>query len=321
MPFADHPVFIGGSKLKIYYTDPFTFALPEWHSFPAEKYTLLRNQLAQSGIVRPEDLFIPDPATETEILRAHDPPYFRRVLQGELSPKEIRRIGLPWSRAVVNRARRSAGATVAACRAALRDGLAIHLGGGTHHAFRDRGEGYCFFNDSAIATRAIQAEGLATRILIIDCDVHQGNGTAAILAEDPSVFTFSIHGRNNFPFRKEQSDLDIALEDGATDATYLNELCRALPGTFGLAKPDIAIYLAGADPYTDDRFGRLAISKDGLNQRDRLVLEACLERRIPVALTMAGGYARHIQETVDIHIQTVRTASEMVSEGLFQRSA
>ncbi len=222
---------------------------------------------------------------------------------------------------MVNRARRSAGATVAACHAALRDGLAIHLGGGTHHAFCNRGEGYCFFNDSVIATRAIQAEGLARRILIIDCDVHQGNGTAAMLAKEPSVFTFSIHGRNNFPLRKEQSDLDIALEDDATDVTYLTELRRALPGIFELAKPDIAIYLAGADPYIGDRFGRLAISKDGLSQRDQFVLEACLKRRVPLAITMAGGYARHIQETVDIHIRTVRTASEMASGGLHRRSA
>jgi acetoin utilization deacetylase AcuC-like enzyme len=184
-----------------------------------------------------------------------------------------------------------------------------------------RGEGYCFLNDSAIATRAIQAVGLAARILIIDCDVHQGNGTAAILAEDPSVFTFSIHGRNNFPLRKEQSDLDIALEDGATDGTYLTALHKALPGIFEPAKPDLAIYLAGADPYANDRFGRLAISKDGLAQRDRLVLGACLERRIPVAITMAGGYARSIQETVDIHVHTVRAASEMVKRGLYLRSA
>jgi acetoin utilization deacetylase AcuC-like enzyme len=211
----------------------------------------------------------------------------------------------------VERSRRSSGATLEACRAAFSDGVAVNLAGGTHHAFRDRGEGYCVFNDAAIAALAMQAERLAARVVVIDCDVHQGDGTAAIFADDPSVFTLSIHGANNFPFTKQSSDLDIELADGTTDEAYLDALQHGLVTALGRARPDLAIYLAGADPYQDDRLGRLAVSKAGLRERDRLVLETLAQWGIPVAVTMAGGYARHIEDTVDIHFATVETAATL----------
>jgi acetoin utilization deacetylase AcuC-like enzyme len=210
---------------------------------------------------------------------------------------------------MVERSRRTSGATIAAARAALQDGTAANLAGGTHHAFRDRGEGFCVFNDSAIAARTLQAEGLVERVLVIDCDVHQGNGTAAIFRDDPSVFTFSIHGAHNFPFAKEQSDLDIELADGTGDRDYLAALERGLAAALPLAAADLAIYLAGADPYFDDRLGRLALTKQGLLNRDRMVLEACERAGVPVAVTMAGGYARDINDTVDIQFATIETAA------------
>jgi acetoin utilization deacetylase AcuC-like enzyme len=225
----------------------------------------------------------------------------------------MRRIGFPWSPEMVERSRRSSGATIAACRAALAEGVAVNLAGGTHHAFRDHGEGFCVFNDSAIAARAMQAEGRARRVVILDCDVHQGNGTASILAGDPTVFTFSIHGSNNFPFHKERSDLDIELPDGTGDTAYLAVLedgvCRAL----ALANADLAIYLAGADPYVGDRLGKMALTMEGLAARDRIVLDLCYGARIPTAVTMAGGYAKNVEDIVAIHLQTVRIAAEICS--------
>ncbi len=284
--------------------------LPEGHRFPLAKYSLLRQRVVEAGLVPPHDLHVPHAATDEELVRAHDAEYLRRVVCGELTPQEIRRIGLPWSQQLVERARRSCGATIEACRAALADGLAVNLAGGTHHAFADRGEGYCVFNDIAVAARAMQAERCARRIVVLDCDAHQGNGTAAMLAQDPDVFTFSIHGAKNFPFHKEHSDLDIPLEDHADDAAYLDALDKGLRWSLESIEAELAIYVAGADPYLDDAFGRLAVSKRGLAERDRLVLDYCRQARVPVAITMAGGYARQVQDTVDIHFQTVKTAVE-----------
>lgn len=296
--------------MKIFYTDSFAISLPQEHSFPIGKYALLRKRIVDSQLFSPPDLCIPRAATDIEIRRVHDPDYLRRLLLGQLNAKEIRRIGLPWSPELVERARRSAGATVEACFAALKDGVAVHLGGGTHHAFKDQGQGYCIFNDSAIAIRALQAESRIERVLILDCDVHQGNGTAALLQKDPDVFTFSIHGKNNFPFRKEKSDLDIALDDGADDRVYMDALEKGVQASLQKARADAVIYLAGADPFADDRFGRLNLSKKGLAERDRLVLGYCREAGLPVAVTMAGGYAPNIEDTVDIHFQTVIIASK-----------
>ncbi|KPV49989.1 deacetylase [Kouleothrix aurantiaca] len=273
-----------------------------------QKYALLRERVASSGIVAPAALAIPEPASDADLGRAHNAHYLARVQAGALTAQEVRRIGFPWSPGMVERSRRSSGATMAACRAALRDGFAANLAGGTHHAYADHGEGYCVFNDSAVAARAMQAEGRVRRVVIIDCDVHQGNGTAAILAGDPTIYTFSIHGAKNFPFHKETSDLDLALEDGAGDTEYLAALDAGLCQALEESQAELAIYLAGSDPFEDDKLGRLKVSKAGLAARDRMVLEYCRGAGLPVAITMAGGYARNVADTVDIHFETVRQA-------------
>jgi acetoin utilization deacetylase AcuC-like enzyme len=297
--------------MKIFYSDTFVLPLAEGHRFPMSKYALLRQRVSDAGIVAPENMNIPHAATDVELCRAHAPEYVRRVQAGELPREEIRRIGFPWSPEMVERSRRSSGATIAACRAALAEGFAANLAGGTHHAYADHGEGYCVFNDSAVAARAMQAEGRARRVVIIDCDVHQGNGTAAILAGDATIFTFSIHGAKNFPFHKEQSDLDVALEDGAGDEAYLAALDHGLAQALEFSHADLAIYLAGADPFHDDKLGRLALTKRGLAERDRMVFEYCRGAGLPVVITMAGGYARKVEDTVDIHFETLRLAAKL----------
>ncbi len=274
------------------------------------KYALLRQRVVEAGIVRPEAMHIGPSATDEELTRAHTEEYVHRVKEGLLSEKEIRRIGFPWSPGLVERSRRSVGSTIAACRSALESGLGINLAGGTHHAGSDYGQGYCVFNDSAVAARAMQTEGQVKQVVIIDCDVHQGNGTAAIFSGDPSVYTFSIHGAKNFPFRKTPGDLDIGLDDDADDPIYLDALEMGLEQALEEAQADLAIYLAGADPYADDRLGRLAITKRGLAERDRLVLSACRSNNLPVAIAMAGGYGKRVEDTVDIHYQTVSLAAE-----------
>jgi acetoin utilization deacetylase AcuC-like enzyme len=298
--------------LKVFYSDHFVLPLPEGHSFPMVKYSMLRERVAASGICGPKEMIVPRPVSDEEILRSHAEGYLRRVVDGTLTTKEMRRIGFPWSERMVERSRRASGGTLGACLAALEDGFAANLAGGTHHAFADRGEGYCVFNDSAIAARAVQAEGLVERVVLLDTDVHQGNGTAAILREDASVFTFSVHGAKNFPFHKEESDLDVALPDGADDGEFLDSLEEGLERALEESRAQLAIYLAGADPFEDDRLGRLCVSKEGLAERDRLVLESCRERGIPVAVTMAGGYARDVEDTVDIHFQSIERAANLL---------
>jgi acetoin utilization deacetylase AcuC-like enzyme len=278
------------------------------------KYSMLRERVAQDGICGPGELLAPRAVTDEEILRAHGPQYLKRVAEGDLTDKEVRRIGFPWSKRMVERSRRASGGTVGACLAALEEGFAANLAGGTHHAFSDRGEGYCVFNDSAIAARAVQAAGHVERVVVLDTDVHQGNGTAEILRGDPTVFTYSIHGAKNFPFRKEESDLDSPLPDGTGDTEFLATLEKGLETALDAADADLAIYLAGADPFEGDRLGRLSVTKKGLAERDRLVLEACLDRGIPVAVTMAGGYARRVEDTVDVHLQSIRRAASLIEE-------
>ncbi|WP_028458021.1 histone deacetylase [Chloroflexus sp. Y-396-1] len=295
--------------MRVFYSDTFVLPLPPGHRFPMEKYALLRERVLNERIITANQLHIPEPASITELARAHDPAYIERVLNGQLTSAELRRIGFPWSPQMVERSRRSAGATIAACRTALSEGVGVNLAGGTHHAFSDAGAGYCVFNDAAVAARAMQAEGRAQRIAIIDCDVHQGDGTAAILAGDETIFTFSIHGANNFPFRKQQSDLDIALPDATGDAAYLDALEWGIRQVFASARPELIIYLAGADPYYDDRLGRLSLTKAGLAERDRLIFSFCRAAGVPIAITMAGGYARQIVDTVDIHAHTVAMAA------------
>lgn len=293
--------------MQVFYSDHFVLPLSAGHRFPMSKYGLLRERVLASEFAA--QCQVPDPATDAQILLAHDGDYLERVKSGSLSREESLAIGFPWSPGMVERSRRSSGATIAACRAALSEGTAVNLAGGTHHAFRARGEGFCVFNDSAIAARVMQREGRVGRVLVIDCDVHQGNGTAAIFRDDPRVFTFSIHGENNYPFAKESSDLDIELPDGTSDRTYLDALAPGLAQAIDRATADLAIYLAGADPYLHDRLGRLAVSQQGLLERDRMVFEACHAAALPVAVTMAGGYARPIEDTVEIHYRTVETAA------------
>jgi len=270
-----------------------------------DKYRRLRERVSARG---DDDLRVPDAATDTELVRVHDPAYVGRVASGSLSYEEVRRIGFPWSTGLVERSRRSVGGTIAAARAALEDGVAANLAGGTHHAFADRGEGFCVFNDVAVAARALQAGGRVRRVVVIDLDVHQGNGTASIFRADDSVFTLSVHGANNFPFRKVPGDLDVELPDGAGDEVFL----EAVEGAVRTALDhggDLAFYVAGADPFEGDRLGRLSVTKAGMAERDRTVFDLCEAAGTPVAVVMSGGYARDVNDTVDIHEATVLAAS------------
>lgn len=297
--------------MKIFRYDQYTYPLPEGHRFPAEKYALLRQQVEVMRLVAPTDLRQPLPASFEQLVLAHDADYVERVMMGRLSAAEQRRIGLPWSPELARRVQFSVGATLAAARAALRDGVAASLGGGTHHACTAEGQGYCVYNDTAVAIRVLQQEGLIRRALVLDCDVHQGNGTAEMTQGDPSVFTFSIHGEKNFPFRKIPGDLDMGLPDGTQDADYLAALQDGLAQALDSGAADVAFFLAGADIHEHDRLGRLAVSKAGVAARDRLVLQSCRAAGVPVVVTMAGGYGRNIHETVAIQRQTIQIAVEM----------
>lgn len=295
--------------MKVFYTDVFSFPLPAAHRFPLDKYALLRERLHASKWLAPGDLVIPEPATDKQLLRVHSKDYLARVVEGRLDPLEIRRIGLPWSPELVQRSRRSVGGTIAAAYAAQTMGIGFNLAGGTHHAHHDWGSGFCIFNDVAVAARELQNETRFKRILVLDCDVHQGDGTAALFSNDPSVFTFSIHGQGNFPFRKCAGDLDIGLEDGAGDDAYLAALQDALHAIFhNPSRFEFVFYLAGADPFQYDAFGHLALTKQGLQMRDRLIFRTCLEQKLPVAVVLAGGYAPNLEDIVEIHQNTVEQA-------------
>ena len=292
--------------MKAFYTDHFVLPLPAGHRFPMEKYSRLRDLV---NTIADVELLEAPAASDTQILYAHDPNYLINIIEGKLSPQEQREIGFPWSEKMVERSRRSAGATVSAAKTALEEGVAVNLAGGTHHAYRNTGSGFCVFNDSAIAARVLQREVNAKlKIAIIDLDVHQGNGTASILRDDSSIFTLSIHGENNFPFKKEQSDLDCGLVDGCSDETYLSSLQHCLDQLDSRFKADCLIYLAGADPHEGDRLGRLKVSKNGMRLRDEMVFQYALSKKLPVAMSMAGGYGKEIESTVDIHFQTIKTA-------------
>lgn len=301
--------------MRAFYTDRFVLPLPDGHRFPMIKYARVRERCLAEGVLTLEQLEEPPAATWGELGRVHQRDYLERVSDGGLTALEQRRIGFPWSPEMVERSRRSVGATLAASRHALAAagpwGVAVNLAGGTHHAHAGHGEGFCVFNDAAVAVRVLQDEGRVERVAVVDCDVHQGNGTAAIFATDPSVFTFSVHGAKNYPFRRERSTLDVGLPDGADDELFLAALELHVPAILREFRPQLVIYLAGADPFHDDRFGRLALSKAGLAARDQLVLEECARAAVPVAITMAGGYARDTEDTVDIHLQTIRTAARM----------
>ena len=271
------------------------------------KYRMIREGAAAT--VPDLDFHEALPASDGELALAHHPDYIGRASRGELTAAEQREIGFPWTPEMIERSRRSSGATIAACRAAFEEGIAVNLAGGTHHAYGDHGAGFCVFNDSAIASRLMQAERRASRVAIVDLDVHQGNGTASILAGDDSVFTLSLHGENNYPFQKETSDLDVPLPDGVEDAAYLAALDSALQHLQREFAPQLLIFLAGADPHEGDRLGKMKLSMEGLAARDNLVFSYACEHKIPVAVTMAGGYGRDIEKTVAVHVQTIRLAS------------
>jgi acetoin utilization deacetylase AcuC-like enzyme len=296
--------------LKAFYSDHCVLPLPENHRFPMQKYRKLREHVARElpGV----RLAPPDPASDGQLALAHDAEYIRRVVDGKLDEAEVRAIGFPWSPAMVERSRRASGGTIAACRAALQEGVAVNLAGGTHHAARARGAGYCVFNDSAIAARVLQSDLASTRrrlrVAVVDLDVHQGDGTAQILAGDDSVFTLSMHGEKNFPFRKQASSLDIGLPDGTGDAAYLARLDEALAELGTRFAPQLIIYLSGADPHENDRLGKLALTVDGMRHRDERVIAFAERLGVPVAVTMGGGYGRDIDLTVELHLQTIRVA-------------
>lgn len=294
--------------MRICYSDRYAVPLPAAHPFPMPKYRLVRDRLLAEGSITYWHLIEPSLARDEDILLVHTADYWRRCVQGELTPLEVRRIGFPWSEGLVRRSRAAVQGTIIAARNALRDGVASNLAGGTHHAYPDHGEGYCVLNDVAIAAHVLQRDGLAHRIAVIDCDVHQGNGTAAIFKDDPTVFTFSMHGAKNFPARKETSSLDINLPDGIGNEEYLHILCAHLPQILDGFKPDFVFYQAGVDPFAGDRLGKLSLTIEGLQQRDESVIGACRARAIPVATTMGGGYAKDINDTVEAHCNTVRTA-------------
>lgn len=289
--------------MQIYRTDQFPLPLPTGHRFPAQKYALLAR--AVEAIAAGQMATAPA-ATPAELALAHDTDYIQAMFDGSIAPAIMREIGLPWSAALIERSARSTGATLAAARSALLHGHGINLAGGTHHANRQQGSGFCVFNDVAVAIRVLQQEGRIRRAAVIDLDVHQGNGTAAIFAGDASVFTLSLHGARNFPFRRSPSTLDIDLVDDCGDAAYLAALAPALAQLAANFVPDIVFYLAGADPYQGDRLGRLQLSMAGLQARDAQVLALCEARQWPLAVVMAGGYAEPISDTVAIHLNTVR---------------
>ncbi len=298
-------------RMHVFYADQFVLPLPPGHRFPMAKYQILRDRLAHE---LPQIALQPaPPATDGQLALAHTPDYIAAIASGSISPSAMREIGFPWSTAMAERARRSVGATIGACRAALVQGVAANIAGGTHHAYADKGGGFCVFNDAAVSARLMQAEHArvhrtAFPVAVIDLDVHQGNGTAAIFAKDDSVFTLSMHGQKNFPFRKEPSDLDVDLPDGCGDDDYLHALEAALDELERRFTPKLVIYLAGADPHEGDRLGRLKLTFDGLEARDRRVFDWAWQRRIPLAFVMAGGYGTRIEDTVQVQINTFTIA-------------
>ena len=299
--------------MQVFYATQFVLALPAGHRFPMGKYQLLRDRLADE--LPSMRLGQAEPATDGQLALAHSPAYIQAITDGSVDPAVMREIGFPWSPAMADRARRSVGATISACRAAFADGVAANIAGGTHHSYRDKGGGFCVFNDAAVASRLLQAERSRSsrsplRVAIIDLDVHQGNGTARIFQGDDSVFTLSMHGKKNFPFRKEASDLDVDLPDGCGDDEYLHALEGALEELDRRFEPGLVIYLAGADPHEGDRLGRLKLTWDGLEARDRRVFDWAWQRRIPLAFAMAGGYGTRIEDTVQAQVNTFRVGAQ-----------
>ena len=296
--------------MRVFFSDTFELPLPNGHRFPIRKYRLLRERL-QSQSSKDLQFCLPEAATDEQLLLVHTLGYLEKLKCCTLSEIEERRIGFPASPALLERSRRSTGATLGAAHASLEDGAGAHLAGGTHHAFPDHGQGFCVFNDVAVACRNLQTTGVVRDAVIVDLDVHQGNGTANIFAGDPSVFTFSMHGDRNYPFSKCDGDLDIPLPNDTAGTHYLRQLSDALDHRIPLENADIVFYLAGADPYEHDRFGKLALSKAALSERDELVFRACQVHNVPIVVVMAGGYANSVEDVVDIHSSTVHNLLAM----------
>lgn len=296
--------------MKAWSCAQFELELPPGHRFPMSKYRLLQQRVQQCGPSLGVTLHVPPAATDADLLRVHAPGYVQRMCRGTGVETDMRRIGFPWSAQMIERSRRSSGASMQALRCAIEgDGISVNLAGGTHHAGFDRGGGYCVFNDSVVAARHVQAEDLAQRVLVIDLDVHQGDGTAALCAVDDSIYTFLMHAARNYPAVKPPSDLDVALPDGCDDTRYLEALATQLLQAIRQSRADAAIYIAGADPFVGDRLGHLALTKEGLAQRDRHVVERCRRAGLPLAVSMGGGYAEAVEDIVDIHFSTVRIAA------------
>jgi len=295
--------------LHVWSSAHYVIPLPDGHRFPIAKYALLRETLLRQGIVSPSHVHDPARAQPEQLARVHTADYVRGLSEGTLDAATVRRLGFPWSPELVERSLRAVGGTIAAAQHALTAGVAMNLAGGTHHAFADRGEGFCVFNDVAVAIAQLRAERLVRRVAIIDLDVHQGNGTHAIFADDADTYTFSMHGRRNYPFIKVAGSLDVELDDGTDDITYLTLLADALPCVLRDARADMVFYLAGADPHEGDTLGRLRLTHAGLERRDAMVLEMCREVGLPVAITIAGGYGRQINDTVNAHAATARIAA------------
>jgi acetoin utilization deacetylase AcuC-like enzyme len=297
--------------LKVFYTPRYYADIGEGHVFPIRKFELVRDRLLNEGTLAPAEIIEPQPAPVADVLLVHTEDYVTRLRAGSLTPRELRRLGLPWSKALVRRSFLATGGTLAAARAALAaSGIASNLAGGTHHAFPDHGEGFCVLNDVAVTIRTLSRDKLIERAAVVDCDVHQGNGTATIFENDASVYTFSVHGAKNYPVFKARSTLDVELPDGTGDEEYLRTLAEHLPRVFA-HRPDIVFYLGGADPYAGDKLGRLSLSIAGLRARDEFVLSECKARGVPVATVMSGGYAADINDTVEIHCNTIRAAKAL----------
>lgn len=296
--------------MRVSYTPLYYADIGEGHVFPIKKFEMVRDRLLREGTLSPQNLVEPQPASVEDVMLVHTEDYVRRLRAGALTAREIRRLGLPWSKALVRRSFLAAAGTINAARWALEDGIGSNLAGGTHHAFPDHGEGFCVLNDVAVAIRVLQRDGLIERASVVDCDVHQGNGTAQIFESDARVFTFSMHGAKNYPLFKMRSSLDIELADETDDASYLKILSENLERAFD-HKPDIVFYLGGADPFVGDKLGRLSLSIEGLRARDEFVLEECRARNVAVATVMSGGYAADINDTVEIHCNTIRAARKV----------
>ncbi len=300
--------------MRVFYSPRYYAEIGEGHVFPIRKFELVRDRLLKEGTLAPADLIEPQPAATADVLLVHTEDYVTRLRAGTLTEREIRRLGLPWSKSLVRRSFLAVSGTIGAARAALDEGIGANLAGGTHHAFPDRGEGFCVFNDVAIAIRALRRDGLVWRAGVVDCDVHQGNGTAVIFAGDDETFTFSMHGAKNYPLFKARSTLDVELPDKTGDEDYIRALEQHLPQVFA-REPQIVFYLAGADPFERDKLGRLALSMEGLRARDEIVLREAKRSGVPIITVMSGGYAADVNDTVEIHCNTIRAARK-VFDGL-----